>query len=125
VKRASLALPARGSTRVIDEIIVPTSQIVRIRADVNLRNDADFALQDNTRTVRCWVERGLDSAKMGEALVTLDSKHYGSVHVPTWFAISPGDRVRFLCEALDGGSDASHVTVLSSRVNVFLSASSN
>jgi hypothetical protein len=123
VKRAPLPLPARGSARLIDEIVVPTSQIVRIRADVNLRNDADFALQDNTRTVRCWVERS--SERMGEALVTLNSKHYGSVHVPTWFATNPGARVRFLCEALDGGSDASHVTVLSSRVHVFLSASIN
>lgn len=125
VKLAARPLSAKGSTQVIDEIIVPTSQIVRIRADVNLRNDADFALQDNTRTVRCWVERGLDTATMGGALVTLNGKHYGSVHVHTWFAISPGNRVRFLCEAVDGGRDASHITVLSSRVHVLMSASIN
>jgi hypothetical protein len=119
VRPAPRPLPARGGTRVIDEIIVPTSQTVQVRADVNLRNDADLAFQENTRTVRCWVDRG--QVELGEALVTLDSKHYGSVHVAKWFAVNPGTRVRFLCEAVDGGTDASHVTVLSSRVHLFLS----
>jgi hypothetical protein len=85
-----------------------------VDATVDLQNTANFAFQNNSRLISCVLSPNPDTSHVFINGADTNSP-WGTITMATTIGGTTG--VSFNCGALTGGSDQSHVLVLSVRIN--------
>jgi hypothetical protein len=92
-----------------------------VTAQVNLQNRAEAWLQNNDRTVRCWLKYG--GVEYGSTYLTLTSKHWGTIQIQDWVTSATNANLAFTCRVVDGDALEGTVWQGDTRVTFFRKAS--